>query len=254
MQQYFIDEKVKDKIQFNDEQAHHIKNVMRMKEGNIVKVVDDEENAAYVCIHYENKQVFGLLKEEIVTNDMKLKIKLAMALIKKEKWEFCVQKACECGAYEIVPFVSSRSVVKISDEKNDKKLERWQKIASEACEQSKQNHCCEIQKVSSFDEIIDVKADLKLIAYENADKIANNLARVCIDHPNIKSVVVMIGPEGGFSEAEVRKAMDKGFVCISLGQSILRAETAAICSINMLKYHYEILGELYGTVEESSKE
>lgn len=254
MQQYFIDEKISNQIHFNDEQSHHIKNVMRMKEGTIVKVVDDEENAALVTIHYENKNVYGLLDQTIEKDESKLQIKLGMALIKKDKWEFCIQKSCECGVYEILPFESSRCVVKISDEKNNKKLERWQKIASEACEQSKQNHLCEIKQVSMFDEILDIEADLKLIAYENADKIAHNLAAVCFNHPNIQSIFVLIGPEGGFSESEVHKAIDKGFICISLGKSILRAETAAVSSINMLKYHYEILGDLYGINQKDSKE
>lgn len=249
MQQYFIDEKLNEKVLFNDEQAHHIKNVMRMKEGSIVKVVDDEENAALVTIHYENKQVFGLIHEKLEASNSKIQIKLAMALIKKDKFEFCIQKSCECGAYVIHPFVSSRCVVKIADEKNDKKLDRWQKIASEACEQSKNNHLCEIKPVISFEEMLNEDADLKLIAYENADRIANNLASVCLKNKDIKDVIVMIGPEGGFSEAEVKKAMEHGYVCVSLGNSILRAETAAISSINMLKYHYEILGDLYGVIK-----
>ena len=249
MQQYFIDEKVNEKVRFNDEQAHHIKNVMRMKEGSIVKVVDQDENAALVTIHYENKQVFGLLHETLDASDSKIQIKLAMALIKKDKFEFCIQKSCECGAYEIYPFVSSRCVVKIADEKNDKKLDRWQKIASEACEQSKNNHLCEIKPVCTFNEMLNEEADLKLIAYENADRIANNLASVCLKNQEIKDVIVMIGPEGGFSEDEVKKAMEHGYICVSLGNSILRAETAAISSINMLKYHYEILGDLYGVIK-----
>ena len=251
MQQYFINDIIKEKIEFNDEQAHHIKNVMRMKENEIVKIVDIHENSALVKIHYESKKVFGLLKEMISDiASSNIRIHLGMALIKKDKWEFCIQKSCECGAYEIHPFIASRSVVKISDEKNDKKLERWQKIASEACEQSKQNHCCKINDIHSFDEICDFETDLKLIAYENADRIANNLASVCNTHPNIKSILILIGPEGGFSEAEVKKVISKGFYCVSLGNSILRAETAAITAINMLTYHYDILGKDYGTIKE----
>lgn len=252
MQQYFI-ENISNKILFNDEQAHHIKNVMRMKENEIVKVVDEKENAALVTIHYESKQVYGLLKEMLV-DDFKtnLHIYLGMALIKKDKWEICIQKACECGAYEIIPFVSSRCVVKISDEKNDKKIERWQKIASEACEQSKQNHCCTIHEIISYDELCKTDFDLKLIAYENADKIANNLASVCAKHPKVKNILVMIGPEGGFSEAEVSKAIANGFICVSLGKSILRAETAAISAINMLTYHYDILGDKYELIEKTN--
>jgi 16S rRNA (uracil1498-N3)-methyltransferase len=249
MQQYFI-ENISNKILFNDEQAHHIKNVMRMKENEIVKVVDEEENAALVTIHYESKLVYGLLKEMILDDfNSNIQIYLGMALIKKDKWEFCIQKACETGAYEILPFVSSRCVVKISDEKNDKKIDRWQKIASEACEQSKQNHLCMINDILTYDEICKLDFDLKLIAYENADKIANNLASVCVQHKDAKKILVLIGPEGGFSESEVTKALSNGFICVSLGKSILRAETAAISAINMLTYHYDILGDKYGIIE-----
>ena len=254
MQQYFIDEDIQEVIHFNDEQMHHIKNVMRMKEEALVKVVDRKENAALVSIHYDSKRVFGHLVQYLEKESMGIQILLGMALIKKDKWEFCIQKACECGAYEIYPFSSSRSVVKIADEKNEKKKERWQKIASEACEQYKQNHFCEIKEIVSFDELLDVKADLKLIAYENADRIANNLASVCFQHPLVQSILIVIGPEGGFSESEIQKALHKGFTCISLGNRILRAETAAISALSMLNYHYEILGDLYGINKQDIQE
>lgn len=249
MQQYFIETEITDWIPFNSEQSHHIKNVMRMKEGSIVKVVDSSEKAALVSITYENKEVIGKLKEMCsVSTENKVKMILGMSLIKKEKWDYCIQKACECGAYEIQPFISSRSVVKISDEKNEKKLVRWNKIASEACEQSKRNHCCEVKTVCDYKEILNTKADLKLIAYENADRIASNIATVLTNHPHIQSVLMLVGPEGGFSEEEVSLALDKEFICVSLGSRILRAETAAITSLNMIDYHYELLGEAYGKI------
>ncbi|MGN1344304.1 MAG: RsmE family RNA methyltransferase [Traorella sp.] len=252
MQQYFIQDKIQELIYFNDEQAHHIKNVMRMKENDIVKVVDSDEKACLVRIHYDSNKVVGQYYQAIENQMNKMKISLAMALIKKDKWEFCLQKASECGAYEIIPYVAQRSIVKIDEEKNDKKLLRWQKIASEACEQSKQNHCCIIHDILSFEELLQQEADLKLIAYENADKIAHNLANVCKTHPHVESILIMIGPEGGFNDYEVQKAISKGFYCISLGNRILRAETAAIASINMLTYHYEILEDLYEMVEKNS--
>ena len=244
MQQYFINSKLTDTVIFNDEQSHHIAHVMRMKEGEIVKVVDCEEKAAYVAIHYDEKKICGILQNRLDTDTSKqIKISLAMALIKKEKWELCIQKSAECGAYDILPFISSRSVVKISEEKNEKKLSRWQKIALEACEQSKQNHCCVIHSVESFSQILEKEADLKCIAYENADMKAESLGKVLTQHPHIQSVLMMIGPEGGFSEEEVLEAKAHGFICVSLGRRIFRAETAAISAISMLNYHYEMLGE-----------
>ena len=106
-----------------------------------------------------------------------------------------------------------------------------------------------INDILTYDEICKLDFDLKLIAYENADKIANNLASVCVQHKDAKKILVLIGPEGGFSESEVTKALSNGFICVSLGKSILRAETAAISAINMLTYHYDILGDKYGIIE-----
>lgn len=243
MQQYFIDSKVLDTIEFNEEQSFHIQRVLRMKEGTVVKVVDADENAAFVTIHYEQKKVLGILKEKLEPQKRKIRITLAASLIKKDKWDFCIQKACECGAYTIAPFVSERSIVRIQDEKNEKKRMRWQKIALEACEQSKQDHCTQIMDVCEFSEILEMKSDLKLIAYENADRIASNIATILKKNPDVKDILIVIGPEGGFSEEEVKKALDHDFVCVSLGESILRAETASICAITMLRYHYELLKE-----------
>lgn len=254
MQQYFIETKISNRIDFNDEQAHHIKNVMRMKENTIVKVVDPDEKAAYVSIHYEGKNTYGLFHEAIEeSNIRKIKISLAVSLIKKEKWDYCIQKSCECGAYEILPFTSSRSVVKVNEEKNDKKLSRWQKIALEACEQSKQNHCCVIEPVSSFKEILQHPSNLKCIAYENADCHSDSLGKVLSEHPDISSIMMMVGPEGGFSEEEVELAKKEGFIPVSLGHRILRAETACVAAINMITYHYEMLGEEYGTFKKNTE-
>lgn len=254
MQQYFIESKLSEKILFNEEQSHHIAHVMRMKEGEIVKVVDCEEQAAYAAIHYEGKKAVGLLQEHLPDDHHKqIDISLAMALVKKEKWELCIQKSAECGAYDILPFISSRSVVKISEEKNDKKLARWQKIALEACEQSKQNHRCLVHPICSFSQVLEKEADLKCIAYENADTTADSLGKVLCQHLHIRSVLVMIGPEGGFSGEEIAEAKAHGFICVSLGKRILRAETAAISAVSMLTYHYELLGEWYGTNKENSE-
>lgn len=246
MQQYFLNQKLEEKIYFDPLQSHHIKNVMRMKKGSVIKAVDPDEHSALYTIDYEDHQVIGKLKEMLPEEKSAIEIILLMALIKKDKWDFCIQKACECSAYTILPFVSERCVVQL-DEKKEKKLIRWQKIASEACEQSKQNHLCEIKEPVSFSKALQVDADLKLIAYENADLQAHNLVAVLNNAQNVKRVAVMIGPEGGFSDHEIESALKSGFTCVSLGKSILRAETAAISALSMLKYHYEILGEVYGS-------
>ena len=121
--------------------------------------------------------------------------------------------------------ISSRCVVKAKEEKADKKLMRWNKIALEACEQCKRAHQTPVLASADFDQVLGVQADLKLIAYEDADLKACNLAAVFKEHPDISSIAVMIGPEGGFSLEEVAKAEAFGFVRVSLGTAIFRAES-----------------------------
>lgn len=244
MQQYFIKGKCKtnERFAFDDEQAHHIKNVLRMKNGSIVRVVDENEEAYSAEVMIEASGVSGVVCDKLMPSESSIKTSLIMGLIKGDKWDYLLQKACECGAYEILPMVSSRCVVKAKEEKADKKLARWNKIAIEACEQCKRTHRAQVLSVTDFKQALTKQADLKLIAYEDADLKACNLADVFDAHPTIHSIAVMIGPEGGFSIDEVEQAEAAGFIRVSLGSSIFRAETAALFALNAISYHYDIRG------------
>lgn len=244
MQQYFIKGicKINECFVFDDEQAHHIKNVLRMKNGSQVRVVDEDENAYSAEIILDAHGVSGLVCEKLMPTESSIKTSLIMGLIKGDKWDYLIQKACECGAYEILPMVSSRCVVKAKEEKADKKLARWNKIAIEACEQCKRTHRTQVLSAIDFKSSLQCDADLKLIAYEDADLKACNLAEVFNAHASIHSIAVMIGPEGGFSIDEVEQAEAVGFIRVSLGASIFRAETAALFALNAISYHYDICG------------
>ena len=214
-----------------------------MKNETIVRVVDSKAQAFYASILYEDNHPFAKVIEEIKeTGESRIKITLYMGLIKGEKWDYLIQKACECGVYSIVPAMSSRSVVKIKEEKNDRKLERWNKIAAEACEQCKRVHQVE---VSNPIELKNIQPDdsLKLIAYEDADVHGSNMAKLLINNDK-NDISILIGPEGGFSKEEVKHMQSMGYQCISLGTRIFRAETAALFALNAITYHYDLLGEL----------
>lgn len=243
MQQYFVDKAIhrNDNIQFNDEQSHHIMRVMRMKENDWVRIVDADSNAYFASLHFSNGNVTGKIEEvsdKICENPVK--IILLMGMIKKDKWDLCLQKACECGVHTIVPFISSRSVVQLSDT-TSKKVERWNKIAMEACEQCKRNHLVEVYKPMSFKEAIKhVQADLNLIAYEDANIQAESLKKVLKNHTSPHTIAICIGVEGGFDEKEIEFALQNDYQCISLGGRILRAETAAMALLSHLCYEYEL--------------
>lgn len=127
MQQYFIQGELnKDQvIFFNHEQRHHIKDVLRMREGTVVRIVNENSVAAFAHISFKDKEVIGTIDDmDELINEMTCKVSLCVGLIKKEKWDYLLQKATELGVYEIIPFESKRTVVKSKDEKVIKKLER----------------------------------------------------------------------------------------------------------------------------------
>lgn len=231
MQQYFILEKIgtSDVICFNDEQAHHIRDVLRMKENTVVRIVDQDNQAAFATIFYEGKKVKASNTQcDLDNNEMTCKITLCLGLIKKEKWDVVLQKCTELGVSRIVPFESSRTIVKAKEDKSVKKLERWNKIMLEAAEQSKRNCVPMIVEPVQFKELGEYKSDCNCVAYEDAKISGEKLKNIV----NEKSMTIVIGPEGGLSSDEVEFLMNQGFHCISLGKRTLRAETAAmyVCS------------------------
>ena len=248
MQQYFIDQtiKVQDEVLFNKEQAHHISHVMRMKENDVIRIADYKGHMFFAHLLFKNGDVSCIIDEEIQDCTKNLvSITLAQGLIKKEKWDFLLQKCGELGVDEIVPFTSSRTVVKTKDEKQDKKLQRWNKILLEACEQCKRSTLVNLHEPVPFSKLVKKSEDydVKLIAYENAEVKSFHIKDVLKSYPNAKKVFVCVGCEGGFSEEEVVELEQHGFQRISLGGRILRAETAAMVVTHAISFYYEMLGD-----------
>jgi len=154
--------------------------------------------------------------------------------------ELIVQKAVELGAYEIVPVVTKRAVVKLDDKKASKKVERWNSIAESGAKQSGRNVIPEVKTVMSFKEAVAYakQLDVVLIPYELAEGMQETKQIISAIHPG-ESVGIFIGPEGGFEETEVEYAMENGIKPITLGKRILRTETAGLTTLSILMYHLE---------------
>lgn len=235
MQQYFCDEplQVGQIYKFTKEQAHHAGTVLRLDHEK-VRLVYNEKGYFATC-YQENKKVFAMVNEEDKrVNELPCHITLAIALIRREKFEWILQKACELGVHTILPFESSRCVVHARKEKADRQKERWNSILQSAAEQCKRNHIPKIQDIISFSQLQNYEADLKMCAYENA--YGNSLS-VSELYNGEKNVLVVIGPEGGFSEEEIEQLVQSDYSSCTLGSRILRAETAAV-------YALSVLGEL----------
>jgi 16S rRNA (uracil1498-N3)-methyltransferase len=168
-----------------------------------------------------------------------LEIILLQALPEKERMELIIQKTTELGVSVILPFQSERSITLNEREAKQKKAHRWQHIAVKAVQQSRRAKVPWVVECRSFQKVLeDCKEDgLKILLWE---KGGENLKSVLKRHP-LHKIYVMVGPEGGFTEEEVKLVKEKGFLPIKIGERILRTETAAITIVGILQYE---LGDL----------
>lgn len=223
MRQYFIDKRIDigETVYFDEKQSHHIKNVLRMENGDIIRVVD-KDNAVFLVEISIEPNVSAKVLRPIAEFSEESDIIFCAALIKKDKWEFLLQKAAELGATKIVPLITSRTNFKMAEERRDKRVERWNKITLEACQQSNRVSRCEVEKPIKLKEISRFLSENNIVAYEGEkDVFLANL----IDE---KSITFVIGPEGGLTEEEIEYLKLLDFRSASLGKRILRAETAGL--------------------------
>ena len=237
MQRYFVSKENENFILSNSD-FHHVKDVMRIKnDGQLICVY---ENKSYLCSinYFENGYKINVIEE--ITKDVELnkKVILYQAVIKNDKFDLVIQKATELGVTDIVPTIFSRSVVKVDDSKKDNKLNRYEKIVKEACEQS---HRLVLPMIHNYQKVKTIKLDedtLGLIAYENNGDYAS-FKNALLDVDKYSKVAIVIGPEGGFSNDEVDYLVKNGFKNISLGKRILRSETASMYALSVLSFYLE---------------
>lgn len=230
MQQYFADrELIPDTdYELNAEQAHHAGTVMKMN-GERVRLVY-KGSGYFATIRREGKRMLAHVEEaDGMARELPLEMTVGMALIRREKLEFFLQKAVELGAARIVLFESSRCVVHEKKDRISRQMERWNKILAEAAAQCKRDRIPELIGIVSLADMEQYRSDVNLIAYEDL----NCPSRQISSYPAL-STTVCIGPEGGFSPEEVKQAEQAGFERITLGRRILRAETAGLYVLSVL--------------------
>ncbi|NLC18435.1 MAG: 16S rRNA (uracil(1498)-N(3))-methyltransferase [Clostridiales bacterium] len=218
--------------------VNHIKNVLRLRQGDEI-VICNGQGKDYYCIINEvsdNEVVAAIDAVKDTAAELKSRIALFQGLPKKDKFELIIQKAVELGAAEIVPVMTGRVVVKLEDKKKEeKKLQRWQAIAMEAAKQSGRGIIPAVRPVHSFFDAIKAlsRMELALIPYEKATDISitRELLGKIADYSRIG---VFIGPEGGFEEEEIKLAMEHNIRPITLGRRILRTETAGLAILSMM--------------------
>lgn len=237
MQQFFINQHIElnHELELNEDIAYQCIHVLRYQDHKLIRCVDDKGILALCRIRIENESLYATPIEILdSSSEMKCKVTLIQALIRKEKWEFILQKATELGVHRIVPIDLKRNIVHWEKNEISKKLDRYQKIMVEAAEQSKRVYVPKLEPLIKINDIDKYKSEINFVAYENEDKTH---LRKHINHQN--SITIICGPEGGFEETEIKYLIEHGFISVSLGNRILRAETAGIYILSGIDFVLE---------------
>lgn len=252
MHRFFVEKsQVKKNIAvITGDDAKHLEKVLRLKTGDTIEVIVGEEKeylGEITAIEGKNHEV-KLLEPVDRNRESPLKITLYQGLPKASKMELIIQKAVELGVTRIVPVMNERSVVQLKTEKDQrKKLERWQKIAYEAAKQSKRLIIPEITLPMEFNQAMAyLSEEFQVIAYEDEKNMGLKdlpfINRNKKRKSSVMSVGLWVGPEGGFTKAEIASIKEKDGHSVTLGPRILRTETAGLALIAMVQYESGDLG------------
>jgi len=218
---------------------HHVVDVLRHAEGDPLLFFDGkgtECTGVITKIDKTAKIVTISIIEKVVRDISKRPIVLVQALIKSGNMDLIIQKATELGVTNICPIITKNTVVQLGEKELITKIEKWNRIAEEACKQCKRSTLPVIDKIWNINEAVAALnwLDVKLICapHESARHLKE------ISDNNSGSVGIMIGPEGDFTHEEIRSATEKGWNLIHLGETILRAETASIAMLGAVSYKF----------------
>ena len=234
MKRIFL-KKISDELTISGDDAHHLAYSLRAKRGDKITAVDGAGNCAEIeLINFDKDTIkarrVGELKKVVVEK----KIILADCLPKQNRFDNIIEKATELGVEKIIPLISERTILRPRDGKS----ERWQRIAKEAAEQCARDTIPEIGDVRELDgwlkEISPLKEDTLLLFCWESELVTT--VREVLSVNKDKNIIVLIGPEGGFSEREVQAIKSAGGVSVTLGKRILKTDTAAISVLAMINY------------------
>jgi 16S rRNA (uracil1498-N3)-methyltransferase len=243
VQRYFLsnDQFQHDTCRVQAQDAHHIRHVMRFSIGDEVIVCNESGVCHQSLIQaFDGPDVLCRLLHPVADNELPVHVDIAQALIRRERFEYMLQKASELGARSILPVAMRHSIVKWDDKKGDQKIDRWNKITKEASEQSHRRIPVTVTDVHTIDTLPVSEYDLVLVADETK---AGSPTLPSLLTADIRSILVVIGPEGGFHDSE-RDWFDRVNHAhrIGLGKRILRSETASAYVLSVLSYVYEMGG------------
>lgn len=225
-----------DFIVLEGENAAHAK-VLRLRQGEQVTVCDGQGAECLCTVSDVSPGLISLVvsNRQLSAAEPCVKASVYMAFSKGDKFEHVIQKATELGAYEIICFPSARCVSRPDEKSLKKKLDRWQKIAFSAAEQSGRGNVPQVIAIESYTQALKraSEADTAILFYENEQACTLKMA---LQKKKYASISLLTGPEGGLEPTEVKQALDAGLQVCTLGKRILRCETAPLCALSAVMY------------------
>ena len=237
---YFKPANIKDGVVLLDKkESHHAISVLRLKSGDVLELFDGEGHRFSGMVTQIKDGRVSVMKNEnlqvLQTSD--IEVSLGVSVIKPERMELLIQKACELGVFSIIPLQTQRSVVKLPAERWEAKIKRWEKIAQESCKQCGQSRIPRIIGVQDYRIFLQQSSSYDLMLIPTLTAKSKRLSEaLAVSRP--KKILTLIGPEGDFTPEEVQWALTQGAVPVSLGPLVLRSETAAMYLLSALSFYY----------------
>ena len=250
MPRFFVKKEQESEKEINiiGEDIIHIKNVLRKQVGDILEICNEDTGNVYKCKIFKiNDNIIATHKiDKIQVGDNNIKIDIYQGLPKFDKMEYIIQKCTELGVWSFIPVCLKRCVVKLNGKDEMKKIARWNKIAEAAAMQCGRIHIPLVKNCINLKQLCNIipEYDIVILAYEDEkEKYIKNV----IKRKNINNIALIIGPEGGLDKEEVYKLKESGVNIVSLGNRILRTETAPIVMSSIIMYE---LGDIGGRKDE----
>jgi len=247
MRYFFIEPAalLKPTVAIDGSEVRHIKRVLRLKPGDAIRLFDGEgfEYEAVIRRFVADRVELNIIQRFAGTKESPVQIAVAQALLKEKKMDRLLRHLCELGLAQWIPFTSERSIPQPGEKRMPARVERWNKIVKESAKQCRRARLPEINKTLAFEEVLDYgrSCDLMVVFYENESASLNSII-LQIAPPHPQKILMIMGPEGGFSNQEIIMAGAAGCLVAGLGPRILRAETATIAAITLVQSLFGDMG------------
>jgi 16S rRNA (uracil1498-N3)-methyltransferase len=217
--------------------ARHVGQVLRMRPGELITLFNGAGGEYDAAIEAVEKRTVRVRVESYreIERESPLAMTLAQCVSKGERMDYTIQKAVELGVMAIVPLLSGRSVVKLDEERWEKKLEHWRGVVVSACEQSGRTRVPHVYPVQKLDAWLATAEGARFVLAPGGHHSLKQL-------PPVQAATLLVGPEGGLADQEIALAVHKGFTAIGLGPRVLRTETAGVAALAALQALWGDLG------------